>query len=81
MIYLVINSSYIDIQKTWIPTAVVPRIEAFALPFVLDRQLEAHAEYKYHSHCCIHVYIQQVHRNQYKGAAFTSPRTSIVAKS
>ena len=35
------------IKKAWIPTVVVPRVEAFALPIVLDRQREAHAEYKY----------------------------------
>ena len=35
------------IKKTWIPTAVVPRIEALALPVSLEQQREAHAEYKY----------------------------------
>ena len=39
--------SHIGIQKTWIPTAVVPRIEALALPVSLEQQREAHAEYKY----------------------------------
>ena len=34
-------------KKTWIPTVVVPRIEALALPIILKRQREAHAEYKY----------------------------------
>jgi len=34
-------------KKTWIPTAVVPRIEALALPVSLEQQREAHAEYKY----------------------------------
>ena len=36
-----------DNKKTWIPTAVVPRIEALALPVSLEQQREAHAEYKY----------------------------------
>ena len=35
------------IKKTWIPTVVVPRIEALALPVSLEQQREAHAEYKY----------------------------------
>ena len=34
-------------KKTWIPTVVVPRIEALALPVSLEQQREAHAEYKY----------------------------------
>ena len=36
----------IGIQKTWIPTVVVPRSEAFALPDIQEQQREAHAEYK-----------------------------------
>ena len=36
-------------KKTWIPTAVVPRYEAFALPFSIEQQREAHAEYKIYS--------------------------------
>ena len=39
-------------KKKWIPTAVVPRYEAFALPISLEQQREAHAEYK-HSPCHI----------------------------
>ena len=39
--------SHIGIQKAWIPTVVVPRSEAVALPTMLDRQREAHAEYKH----------------------------------
>ena len=39
---------YIHIQKkAWNPTIVVPRTEAFALPILIKRQREAHAEYKY----------------------------------
>ena len=38
--------THIGIQKTWIPTAVVPRSEAFALPDIQEQQREAHAEYK-----------------------------------
>ena len=41
------------IQKTWIPTAVVPRYEAFALPISLEQQREAHAEYKIYSRATI----------------------------
>ena len=41
--------SHIGIQKAWIPTVVVPRIEAVALPFLIKRQREAHAEYKIYS--------------------------------
>ena len=44
---VVLLISHIGIQKTWISTAVVPRSEAVALPTMLDRQREAHAEYKY----------------------------------
>ena len=33
-------------KKTWIPTVVVPRSEAFALPDIQEQQREAHAEYK-----------------------------------
>ena len=36
-------------KKTWIPTAVVPRVEAVALPISLEQQREAHAEYKIYS--------------------------------
>ena len=42
--------THIGIQKTWISTVVVPRIEALALPISLEQQREAHAEYK-HSLC------------------------------
>ena len=56
-----------DNKKTWISTVVVPRVEAFALPIVLDRQREAHAEYKYtlvlHSQGTrvrIHIYAKDV---------------------
>ena len=38
---------YIYTKKAWSPTVVVPPLEALALPIVLDRQREAHAEYKY----------------------------------
>ena len=34
-------------KKTWIPTAVAPRTEALALPIIMKRQREAHAEYKH----------------------------------
>ena len=40
------------IKKAWSPTIAVPLSEALALPIVLDRQREAHAEYK-HSPCHI----------------------------
>ena len=40
-------------KKTWIPTAVVPRYEAFALPISLEQQREAHAEYKIYSRATI----------------------------
>ena len=33
------------IKKAWSPTIAVPLPEALALPIVLDRQREAHAEY------------------------------------
>ena len=33
-------------KKTWIPTVVVPRSEAFALPDIQEQQREAHADYK-----------------------------------
>ena len=36
-------------KKTWIPTVVVPRVEAVALPISLEQQREAHAEYKIYS--------------------------------
>ena len=42
-----VNTTVMDTKKAWSPTVVVPRVEAFALPIVLDRQREAHAEYKY----------------------------------
>ena len=35
------------IKKAWSPTVAVPRFEAFALPFSIEQQREAHAEYKY----------------------------------
>ena len=34
-------------KKTWIPTIVVPRIEALALPDIQKRQREAHANMLY----------------------------------
>ena len=34
------------IKKAWSPIVVVPRSEALALPNILKRQREAHAEYK-----------------------------------
>ena len=37
------------IKKAWSPTIAVPRTEALALPTMLDRQREAHAEYKIYS--------------------------------
>ena len=40
------NSYIIPYKKAWSSTVVVPRFEALALPIVLDRQREAHAEYK-----------------------------------
>jgi hypothetical protein len=33
-------------KKAWNPTVVVPRFETFALPFSIEQQREAHAEYK-----------------------------------
>ena len=42
----ILNQTY-RYKKTWIPTAVVPRVEAVALPISLEQQREAHAEYKY----------------------------------
>ena len=36
-------------KKTWNSTVVVPRFEAFALPFSIEQQREAHAEYKIYS--------------------------------
>ena len=38
-----------DNKKTWNSTAVVPRVEAVALPISLEQQREAHAEYKIYS--------------------------------
>ena len=59
-----------DIQKTWIPTVVVPRSEAFALPDIQEQQREAHAEYK-HSPCyivkvrvCAYTYTQKMYQHQ-----------------
>ena len=37
------------IKKAWSPIVVVPRSEALALPNILKRQREAHAEYKIYS--------------------------------
>ena len=54
---VVLLTSHIGIQKTWIPTAVVPRIEALALPISLEQQREAHAEYK-HSPCYLSVKVR-----------------------
>ena len=67
----------IGIQKTWIPTAVVPRIEALALPISLEQQREAHAEYKY-SPCyflvkvrvCAYVYTQKTYQNRHRGTIY-----------
>ena len=39
--------SHIGIQKAWNPTIAVPCSKALALPIILKRQREAHAEYKY----------------------------------
>ena len=39
-------SNLIGIKKAWSPTAVVPLLEALALPISLEQQREAHAEYK-----------------------------------
>ena len=38
---------YRHIKKAWSPTIAVPCSEALALPIILKRQREAHAEYKY----------------------------------
>ena len=54
---VVLLTSHIGIQKTWISTAVVPRIEALALPISLEQQREAHAEYK-HSPCYLSVKVR-----------------------
>ena len=70
---VVLLTSHIGIQKTWIPTAVVPRIEALALPISLEQQREAHAEYK-HSLCYFlvkvrayaYVYTQKMYHNKHK---------------
>ena len=39
--------SHRHIKKAWSPTIAVPLPEALALPTMLDRQREAHAEYKH----------------------------------
>ena len=64
--------SHRHIKKAWSPTIAVPRTEALALPTMLDRQREAHAEYK-HSPChivkvrvCAHVYTQMTYQNRHK---------------
>ena len=41
--------SHIGIQKAWNPTIAVPCSKALALPIILKRQREAHAEYKIYS--------------------------------
>ena len=46
------------IKKAWSPTVVVPRFEALALPIVLDRQREAHAEYKIYSRAILVVKVR-----------------------
>jgi hypothetical protein len=38
--------THIGIQKSVDPTIAVPLTEALALPIILKRQREAHAEYK-----------------------------------
>ena len=62
------NSSwrYRYTKKAWNPTVAVPRLEAFALPLVLKRQREAHAEYKitlvlFHQlrYACAHTHIRK----------------------
>ena len=47
LLYCLIDmSNLIGIKKAWSPTAVVPLLEALALPISLEQQREAHAEYK-----------------------------------
>ena len=59
------------IKKAWSPTIAVPLIEALALPFLIKRQREAHAEYK-HSPCyivkvrvCAYAYTQMAYQNRH----------------
>ena len=57
-------------KKAWNPTIVVPLPEALALPIVLDRQREAHAEYKIYSRAislvkvrvCAYIYTQMTYQ-------------------
>ena len=63
-------------KKTWIPTVVVPRFEAFALPFSIEQQREAHAEYKY-TPCyivkvrvCVHIYTQTMYQISTRGIIY-----------
>ena len=57
------------IKKAWSPTIAVPRTEALALPTMLDRQREAHAEYKIYSRAtivkvrvCAYAYTQKTYQ-------------------
>ena len=65
------------IKKTWIPTAVVPRIEALALPVSLEQQREAHAEYKIYSRAtivkvrvCAYIYTQKTYQIGTRGIIY-----------
>ena len=65
---------YRYIKKTWIPTVVVPHIEALALPFSIEQQREAHAEYKIYSPCytikvrvCAYAYTQRTYQINTRG--------------
>ena len=61
------------IKKAWSPTIAVPLIEALALPIILKRQREAHAEYK-NSPCyflvkvrvCAYTHTQMAYQNRHK---------------
>ena len=58
LLYCLIDmSNLIGIKKAWSPTAVVPLLEALALPISLEQQREAHAEYK-HSPCYLSVKVR-----------------------
>ena len=57
---------YRHTKKAWNPTIAVPRTEAFALPILIKRQREAHAEYKItlvlvlvHRYARAHTYIRK----------------------
>ena len=70
------------------PTVAVPLPEALALPTMLDRQREAHAEYKIYPRAtivkvrvCAYAYTQKAYQNKHKRDNLISRRASTVAKS